>query len=130
MTKIKICGLYRACDVEYVNRARPDWCGFVINFPKSHRSVTAQWARELRAGLSRCVRPVGVFVDRPPEEVAALLNDGTLAVAQLHGHEDADYIARLRAMAPGIFSGVSPPASRNGRLTPPASDQSKVCPVP
>ena len=101
MTKIKICGLYRPCDVEYVNRAGPDWCGFVINFPKSHRSVTPEQARGLREGLSRRVRPVGVFVDRPPEEVAALLDDGTLAAAQLHGHEDETYIARLRSLTRG-----------------------------
>ena len=101
MTKIKICGLYRPEEIDYVNRAEPDWCGFVINFPKSHRSVTAEWARELRAGLSRSVRPVGVFVDRPPEEIAALLDDGTIAAAQLHGHEDETYIARLRSLAHG-----------------------------
>ena len=101
MTKIKICGLYRPCDVDYVNRAEPDWCGFVINFPKSHRNVTPEQARELRSGLSRHVRPVGVFVDRPPEEIAALLDDGTLAAAQLHGHEDEAYIARLRSLTRG-----------------------------
>ena len=101
MTKIKICGLYRPCDVEYVNRAGPDWCGFVINFPKSHRSVTPERARELRSGLSRHVRPVGVFVDSPAETVAELLDDGTIAVAQLHGHEDDAYIARLRALTRG-----------------------------
>ena len=101
MTRIKICGLYRLCDVDYVNQAEPDWCGFVINFPKSHRNVTPEQARKLRAGLSRRVRPVGVFVDRPPEEIAALLDDGTLAAAQLHGHEDDDYIARLRSLAHG-----------------------------
>ena len=101
MTKIKICGLYRPCDVEYVNQAQPDWCGFIINFPKSHRNVTPEQARELRSGLSRHIRPVGVFVDRPPEEVAALLDDGTLAAAQLHGHEDETYIARLRSLTRG-----------------------------
>ena len=101
MTKIKICGLCRPCDVEYVNQAQPDWCGFVINFPKSHRNVTPEQARELRAGLSRHIRPVGVFVDSPAEEVAALLDDGTLAAAQLHGHEDETYIARLRSLTRG-----------------------------
>ena len=101
MTKIKICGLYRPCDVEYVNAALSDYCGFVINFPKSHRNLTPEQARELRAGLSPQVTPVGVFVDRPPEEVAALLNDGTITVAQLHGQENDAYIAALRELAPG-----------------------------
>lgn len=101
MTKIKICGLYRPCDIEYVNAAKPDWCGFIINFPKSHRSLTPERVRALRRGLDGAVTPVGVFVDQPVETVAELLNDGTISVAQLHGHEDAAYIAALRAAAPG-----------------------------
>ena len=40
MTKIKICGLFRPCDIDYVNAARPDWCGFIVNFPKSRRNRT------------------------------------------------------------------------------------------
>ena len=100
MTKIKICGLYRPCDIQYVNEARPDWCGFIIDFPKSHRNVTPDQVRALRAGLDPAVTPVGVFVDRPVEDVAALLRDGTLSVAQLPGHEDAAYIAALRAAVP------------------------------
>lgn len=101
MTKIKICGLFRPCDVDYVNEALPDWCGFIVQFPKSHRSLTPDQVRALRARLDPRVAPVGVFVDRPVEEVAALLNDGTLSAAQLHGREDNVYIARLRDLAPG-----------------------------
>lgn len=101
MSKIKICGLFRPCDIDYVNEARPDWCGFIIDFPRSHRSVTPDQVRSLRVGLDPAIVPVGVFVDRPAEEAAALLNDGTIQVAQLHGREDAAYIAALRALAPG-----------------------------
>jgi phosphoribosylanthranilate isomerase len=101
MTKIKICGLSRPCDIEFVNEARPDWCGFILNFPKSRRNVTPDQARALRAGLDGAITPVGVFVDQPVEEVAALLRDGTISIAQLHGHEDEDYLAALRALAPG-----------------------------
>ena len=101
MTKIKICGLYRPEDVGFVNAARPDWCGFIINFPKSHRNLAPNEVRALRAELDGGITPVGVFVDSPAEDAAALLNDGTLSVAQLHGHEDDGYIAALRALAPG-----------------------------
>ncbi len=100
MTRIKICGLYRPCDIEYVNRARPDWCGFVVNFPRSHRSLSPNQARELRKGLDAAVAPVGVFVDQPVETVAGLLKDGTISIAQLHGHEDGSYVAALRRAAP------------------------------
>ncbi|MGN1001613.1 MAG: hypothetical protein ACI4PC_02485, partial [Oscillospiraceae bacterium] len=101
MTKIKICGLFRPCDIDFVNEAKPDWCGFILNFPKSHRNVTPEQVRALRERLDPAVTPVGVFVDEPLETAAALLNDGTISVAQLHGHEDAAYIAALRALAPG-----------------------------
>lgn len=101
MTRIKICGLTRPEDVRYVNTAKPDWCGFILNFPSSRRNVTPEQARALRAGLDPDIRPVGVFVDRPAEEVAALLNSGVISVAQLHGREDDAYISVLRTLAPG-----------------------------
>ena len=101
MTRIKICGLTRPEDVRYVNTAKPDWCGFILNFPSSRRNVTPVQARALRAGLDQDIRPVGVFVDRPVEEVAALLNSGVISVAQLHGREDNAYISVLRTLAPG-----------------------------
>lgn len=101
MTRIKICGLTRPEDVRYVNTAKPDWCGFILNFPSSRRNVTPEQAHALRAGLDPDIRPVGVFVDRPVEEVAALLNSGVISVAQLHGREDNAYISVLRTLAPG-----------------------------
>ena len=101
MTRIKICGLTRPEDVRYVNTAKPDWCGFILNFPSSRRNVTPEQARALRAGLDPDIRPVRVFVDRPVEEVAALLNSGVISVAQLHGREDNAYISVLRTLAPG-----------------------------
>ena len=101
MTRIKICGLTRPEDVRYVNTAKPDWCGFILNFPSSRRNETPEQARALRAGLDPDIRPVGVFVDRPAEEVAALLNSGVISVAQLHGREDDAYISVLRTLAPG-----------------------------
>ena len=101
MPRIKICALTRPCDIDYVNTARPDWCGFIINFPKSRRSLTPEQVRPLRERLDPSITAVGVFVDRPPEEIAALLLDGTIDIAQLHGNEDAAYFAALRSLAPG-----------------------------
>ena len=94
MTKIKICGLTRPCDVEYVNEAKPDFCGFVIGVPKSRRNVSPETVRQLREKLDPAIIPVGVFVDAPLERIAEL--EGTLSMVQLHGREDEDYIAALR----------------------------------
>ena len=66
-TKIKICGLKRPEDITYVNEAKPDYCGFIIEFPKSSRNVTGALVRELTAKLNPDIIPVGVFVNAAPE---------------------------------------------------------------
>lgn len=101
MTRIKICGLSRSCDVAFVNEARPDWCGFIIDFPRSHRSVTPREALALRRQLAPGIVPVEVTVNQPVEAVAALLRSGAVDVAQLHGTEGESYLAALRTLAPG-----------------------------
>ncbi|MBR0283314.1 MAG: phosphoribosylanthranilate isomerase [Oscillibacter sp.] len=101
MTRIKICGLSRPEDVEAVNAAKPDFCGFVVNFPKSRRNVSPERLRALRGLLRGDIIPVGVFVDQPPELVAELQNQGVITVAQLHGREDEAYLSRLRALTDG-----------------------------
>ena len=77
-TKIKICGLKRPEDITYVNEAKPDYCGFIIGFPKSNRNVTGVQLRELTARLASDIIPVGVFVNAAPERVEELLLDGII----------------------------------------------------
>ena len=95
-TKIKICGLKRPEDITYVNEAKPDYCGFIIEFPKSSRNVTGDQVRTLTANLHLDIIPVGVFVNASPERVEEMLLDGTIQSAQLHGQEDEDYIRRIQ----------------------------------
>ncbi len=95
MTKIKICGLMRDCDVDYVNEACPDYVGFV--FAHTRREITAEDARRFRDRLAAGIQAVGVFVDEEREKVAWLLQEGIIHTAQLHGQEDAAYVEWLKA---------------------------------
>ncbi len=97
MTKIKMCGLRKPEDMEAVNEWKPDYVGFVFA-PRSKRYVTAEQAAKLKDYLKPQIQAVGVFVDEAPERVAALLNEGVLDLAQLHGNEDEAYIASLRRL--------------------------------
>lgn len=63
MVKIKICGLSRPEDIEYVNDARPDFCGFIIQVPASRRNVTVEQLRRLRESLSERIRAVSSCAD-------------------------------------------------------------------
>lgn len=95
--KVKICGLKRPEDIQVVNQYRPDYIGFVINFPKSHRSLTPEQAWLLRTDLSPEIPAVGVTVNQPLAYNAALLNSHTVDIIQLHGQEDDAFVQKLQA---------------------------------
>jgi phosphoribosylanthranilate isomerase len=94
MSKIKICGLSRAVDIEAVNLAQPDYIGFV--FAESRRRVSAETASALKARLDARIKAVGVFVNEYIERVAKIYLDGIIDIAQLHGDEDGTYINELK----------------------------------
>lgn len=95
--KIKLCGLTRPCDIEAVNELQPDYIGFVFA-KKSRRYVSPEKAEELKSMLAPGIQAVGVFVNEEPEQIAALLEAGTIDVAQLHGQESETEIRRLREL--------------------------------
>lgn len=95
MTKIKLCGLKRPCDITYANELAPDFIGFV--FAKgSKRYVAPKEAEALRRKLNQGIVPVGVFVDEEPDVIAGLVKQHIIEAAQLHGSEDEHYIHALR----------------------------------
>ena len=96
--KGKLCGLRRMEDIRYVNEFKPDYVGFV--FAQSRRQVTPVQAAALRKALDASIQAVGVFVNEAPETVARIARDVSLNAVQLHGDEEAAYIARLRALLP------------------------------
>ncbi len=96
MTKIKICGLSRECDIEYANTLMPDFIGFVF-FSPSKRYVNAEKAQELKNALDMRIKSVGVFVNESPEHICRLYDNGVIDYAQLHGTENNNYIEALRS---------------------------------
>ena len=96
MTKIKICGLSRKCDIETANELKLDYIGFVF-YKKSKRYVSFEQAKALKAVLNTDIQAVGVFVDEPIENVVMLLDKGIIDIAQLHGKENEEYIKELRS---------------------------------
>ena len=97
MTKIKLCGLSRQCDIEWANELKPDYIGFVFA-KKSKRYVSPEKAKALKSLLFPDIKAVGVFVDEPIGNIAKLLSDNIIDLAQLHGSEDEEYITRMKAL--------------------------------
>ena len=96
MTKIKICGIYREEDAQYINCFRPDYFGMVIDFERSYRSVNRKKAAKLRSMIDKDIPAVGVFVNKDTAEIEELFKAGVIDIAQLHGDEDEEQIKRLQ----------------------------------
>lgn len=96
MTKIKICGLRRQCDIDYVNEYRPDYAGFILSKP-FFRYISPENAAQLISRLNGGIMPVGVFVNEPTEYVINSVKTANIGIIQLHGNEDNEYIKLLKA---------------------------------
>ena len=97
MTDIKICGLMRPCDADYVNEANPDYAGFILS-PGFRRSISLEQAMEIRRRLNPVIRTVGVFVNPGQNEVMNAYDAGLIDIVQLHGNESNEFISEIREM--------------------------------
>lgn len=97
MTKVKLCGLTRPCDIAWANEVKADYVGFV--FAGTKRRISDDKAQYLRRLLADSIPAVGVFVNDAADHAAALARQGVIQIIQLHGQEDDTYIEALRKAA-------------------------------
>lgn len=96
--KVKICGLRSLEAARAAERAGADFLGFIM-WPESRRYVSASQAAGIVRALADGAITVGVVVDQPMEEVAALARRCRFNAIQLHGHEPPEYAETLRRKA-------------------------------
>ena len=85
-TRIKLCGLTRAEDVQLAVQLGADALGFVF-YPASPRAVDAKQAAQLLALLPPFVSAVGLFVNASVAEVRQTLAIAPISILQFHGDE-------------------------------------------
>lgn len=91
---IKVCGLIEPAEAVDCLAAGVDWIG--LNFhPPSPRFASPDRARAVLSACDRADAFVGLFVDRPPAEVAATCRALGLSRVQLHGDEPPEDLAEL-----------------------------------
>ena len=105
-TRIKLCGMTRAEDVDAAIALDIDAIGFVFYRP-SPRCVTVEQAARLAARLPPTIAAVGLFVDAPRDEIEAVLDAVPLSMLQFHGDE-----------SPADCSGYRVPHIKAARMTP------------
>jgi phosphoribosylanthranilate isomerase len=82
--RVKVCGLTRA-DEAAACAALGAWGVGVVFAPESRRRVDAERAAAVLGAVPRATARVGVFVDAPPSEMAALARRCGLTHLQVHG---------------------------------------------
>lgn len=87
-TRIKVCGLTRAHDVEAAVAAGVDACGFI--FAESPRRVSIAQAALLAGLVPPPVARIGVFVDADLEFVEEAISAAALTAVQFSGHESPE----------------------------------------
>lgn len=93
-TKIKICGLTHLDDARLACELGADFLGFIF-VPESKRFVTPDQVADITRHLPDTARRVGVFRNATAEFVLDTMTQCRLDIAQLHGHENAEFAKRI-----------------------------------
>lgn len=91
---VKFCGLRRIEDIEYVNKLKPDFIGFV--FAKSKRQIDLEKAKMLKSNLDKSIKAVGVFRNDDIELIKSIIDSNLIDMIQLHGDESDEFISMIR----------------------------------
>ena len=112
MTKVKICGLSTAEQVQAAVTAGADWVGFV-HFPPSPRHVSLEQAAALKRLLPPHIQSVIVVVDAEDMCLQEIIHTVAPDYIQLHGHESVQRVAAIRRCFP-VQRFIKALAIRNG----------------
>jgi phosphoribosylanthranilate isomerase len=85
MTKIKICGLTKPTEAQWLNQVQADFAGMVLYCPKSKRNITLQQASGIMKVLDKTIKRVAVVVSPTPEQVEEL-ETAPFDYIQIHGN--------------------------------------------
>ena len=93
--KLKICGLSNPREVETCVSRHVDYCGFILNYPKSHRYISLEKAKKLTDINKGKTKYVGVLVN-PTEEELIKFSKLNLDYFQLYGNYDSNRLNKLK----------------------------------
>jgi len=93
-TRVKVCGMTRAEDIEAAARAGADAIGLVF-YPPSPRFLRIEQARKLADAVPPFVTSVALFVNPPAEEVRAVLERVRPSMLQFHGEETPGFCGQF-----------------------------------
>jgi phosphoribosylanthranilate isomerase len=93
--KLKACGLSNSIEVETCVSQNVDYCGFILNYPKSHRYISFDKAKVLTNINKVNTKYVGVLV-KPTEEQLNQFSELNLDYFQLYGNFHSEELIKIK----------------------------------
>ena len=93
--KVKVCGLTNREHVEKCIQYNVDFCGFILNYSKSHRYIDYKTAKELTSIKKGSTNFVGVLVD-PKKDELEKFSKLNLDYFQIYGDYSKDDIDNIK----------------------------------
>ena len=101
---IKICGVTSEADALGAVAQGSNAIGFV--FAASPRNIDAHRVADIVRHLPREVLTVGVFRNAEMSEIERIVQVSSVSAVQLHGHETADDVARVKSLVPIVIKAL------------------------
>ena len=93
--KLKVCGLSNPIEVETCINNNVNFCGFILNYPKSHRNISYEKVKNLLNINKNEVKFVGVLVQPNLEELKKF-SQLNLDYFQLYGQYDCKSLIDIK----------------------------------
>ena len=93
--KLKVCGLSNPKEVDVCINNKVNFCGFILNYPKSHRHISFEKAKELSNIEKNKTQYVGVLVEPSLEELKKF-SQLNLDYFQLYGQYDNKSLENIK----------------------------------
>ena len=93
--KLKVCGLSNAIEIKACVSINVNYCGFILNYPKSHRFISLDKARKLTEIDKKNSKFVGVLV-KPNEKELNQFSKLNLDYFQLYGDYQLNELKKIK----------------------------------
>ena len=94
--KVKVCGLSTAKQVKTCVELGANYCGFILNYPKSHRYIQLEKAEELTNIKKKNTEYVGVLVN-PKNKELEKFSKLNIDYFQIYGNHNSESISNIKS---------------------------------
>ncbi len=93
--KVKICGITKRSELDFCITNKVSFCGFILNYPKSHRNLNFHKAKKLLNTKKKKTKFVGVLVNPSNSEISKF-SKLNLDYFQLYGNFEDKVIFSIK----------------------------------